>query len=711
MYIHIPLSLMYIHVLLFYVGIDNNITCHGCLDPSGIAFKLVYDASTGLFSTLLAAPQKHKKGTSLPSSCPLHSFMFLNNEHELEAVNIMTSCHKINLGLFPILKLKTQIYIFNECKIGSLCTILNSADANIIVWSTFPDHLSEASLGNFLKVLPLSNKTGLIATFSKDYKHFNAKLPRFKILLFNKTFESVAIVDEQQLTFSKSVKLYNKYFAKLNGKIGQVAKWRKAVIQIHGTFTNGNRNIPRLICNQIVKYIDILYNRSQVEINNAKTVYNRALSRYTKANITYNQRKIAMNKSSNQVRQTEDIYKKVKSTLTSITKQLQIADDKVKKLLKDIDNLCTIKQCPEVCVPRQVCEDCKRDVSIPIQGTCIFTCNKPKNITVVISSKRATRWAYVPKLNCSMYPSCHVISCINMTRCVTSYISRPVTYVVYKTGTILVNTITRCDKPCSETVAAAPTMTLCCANFTCNSTVEDIGCLRRNQECAQRRKKIYLSLDDAEKRGVEILQSLDEAKKNETIIKLRLLRLKTNYTHIEFKFNESKQAYNETASMLEIAAASFETIKHKSHLAKLEKAKSSSICGFAPSSFLQIESVSFDANIVKESPTLLAVNVEIYVASRNVTVTETIHVDFNKVTASLKQGALIIIEKLVLSQSTPSKRQSRSAVNESIANSNELYFQRKCADVKNILNYIKGLNASIFTIATSATYIISFQFE
>ena len=515
----------YMYVILCYAGIDNNITCHNCSDPSGIAFKLVYDTSTGLFSALLAAPQRR---TNLPSSCPLHSFMFLNNEHELEAVNIMTSCHKINLGLFPILKLKTQIYIFNECKIGSLCTILNSADANIIVWSTFPDHLSEVHLGNFLKVLPLFNKTGLTATFSKDYKHFNAKLPKFEVSLFNKTFESVATVDEKQLTFSRSVKLYDKYRVMLNGKIDQVANWKKAVIQIHGTFTNGHRNIPRFICDQIVKYIDILYNRSQVEMNNAKIVYNRALSQYTKANISYNQHKIAMNKSSNQVIQTEDIYKKVKSTLTLITEQLQKADDEVKKLLKNIDNLCTIKHCPEICVPRQVCEDCKRNISIPIQGTCIFTCNKPENITIVVGSKRVTRWEYTPKLNCNMYPSCHGMSCVNTTRCVTNYISRPVTYVEYKTRIVLVNTITTCVKPCTETVSAAPMTTLCCANFTCNSTVEDIDCLRHNQECGQKRKKIYSSLDDAEKRGVEILQSLDEVKRNETIIKLQLSHLKAN---------------------------------------------------------------------------------------------------------------------------------------------------------------------------------------
>ena len=44
----------------------------------------------------------------------------------------MSACLGLNLGLFPIYGLETYGYIFNECKIDSLCSILSNTDANII---------------------------------------------------------------------------------------------------------------------------------------------------------------------------------------------------------------------------------------------------------------------------------------------------------------------------------------------------------------------------------------------------------------------------------------------------------------------------------------------------------------------------------------------------------------------------------------------------
>ena len=128
---------------------------------------------------------------------------------------------------------------------------------------------------------------------------------------------------------------------------------------------------------------------------------------------------------------------------------------------------------------------------------------------------------------------------------------------------------------------------------------------------------------------------------------------------------------------------------------------------FAPPSFFEIQSVSLDVTVITESPTVLPVDVAIFVASQNVTVVETLYINFYNLDASLKQAAVVIVENLVLSQSTPSKRYSRNVVNGSAPNENELYFQRKCADVKNIIDYIKELNVSIFAVAESTISSIS----
>ena len=664
--------------------------------------------SNGLFSTLLAIPQK---GIDPQYICPLDSFIFLNKVHDLEAVSITSSCLGINLGLFPIHHLDTHIYVFNECKLDSLCTIVKYNDANIIVWSTFPSSLSKLNLGHFLELLPVSdfNRTGLVATFTKDYIQLNAILPNVKVSLFNTNFKSEAIINEQQLTFSRSVKLFDKYRVKLSGRINQITNWDNIAIEVQGMFTNNPDNIPKLLCYKIANYIEILYNRSQIEMNNAEAVYNRVVSQFIKANTTYNKYKINKHQSSDQLKRMEDEYEKVSSTLYSITETLKRAGNKVKNFQEDIDDLCTIKQCPEVCIPQQICEECRRNVTVPVQGTCIFQCIKAENVTVITGSEVIRRSEYISQENCIRNPSCQIQigMCVSTTTCETDYISQPVDYVRYITEDRIIQTVSECNKPCSETVVSAPLTALCCANITCNSTEQDIECLSQNQHCTQTREAVYLNLDEAEKNATKILQLLDEAKRNETVVNLKLQRSKVNYHSAEKKFNESKRAYTDVLSTLEIATASFEAVKNKVQLAKLERITSLGACGYASPSFFEIKSVSFDITILTESPTILPIDIVMFIASQNVTVTETLYIDFYNLDASLKQGAVAITEKFVLSQNTLSKRHSRNAVNISAPNENEFYFQQKCVDAINIIDYIKELNVSIFAVAESTISSIS----
>ena len=384
--------------IIVVLGLNTNVTCHAyeCSDPSGISFKLVYHiagATPGLFSSLLTIPQK---GIDPQHICSLDSFIFMDKNHDVEAVSMISSCLGINLGSFYIHDLETHIYIYNKCKINSLCINTHQTDANIIVWSTFPSSLPKLRLGHFLELLPVSNsnKTGLVATFSKDQNHLKAVLLNLRISLFDTTLKSEAIIDEQQLTFSRSVKLFDKYRVMLDGKINQMSNWENIAIEVQGTFLKNPDNIPKLLCYQIETYIDILYNRSKIQINNAEAVYNRALSWFIKANLTYNKHEINKNDISDQVKQLENQYKNVNDTLHFVTEELEMASDRVKELQEEIGNLCTIKQCPEVCIPQQICEECKKAVTVPIQGTCVFQCIKTENITVITGSEVAKRWEY-----------------------------------------------------------------------------------------------------------------------------------------------------------------------------------------------------------------------------------------------------------------------------------------------------------------------------
>jgi len=86
--------------------------CHGCPNPMGFALKLVYhinSISIGLFSTLLLVPPKEELnfGERAQFSCPLDGFMFINDDHNMEAISLVSSCLGLRLGSFPIVGLET----------------------------------------------------------------------------------------------------------------------------------------------------------------------------------------------------------------------------------------------------------------------------------------------------------------------------------------------------------------------------------------------------------------------------------------------------------------------------------------------------------------------------------------------------------------------------------------------------------------------------
>ena len=672
----------------------------------GFALKLVYQIaglSTGLFSAMLKVPPENLCRPQTQSSCPLDGFMFVNNNHDLEAVSIVSSCLDINLGLFPILDLETYIYIFDKCEISPFCSMLSSEDANLIVWSNFPGSISEVNLGHFLKLLPASrsNRTGLVATYSKNTIQLNARLFNVQASLFDTTFISSAIIDENELKFTKSINLYDRYSAELTGRIKQTDDWNSASLSISGKFETDSNNVPRLLCDKIEAYIEILYRRSQTRVKNAEMVYNRARTQFAAAEMTNREREIAKNESSNQIQQVKEQLTEINSIIQSASNELENANDEIRNLTGRIDRLCTTVSCPEICIPRRVCEDCVRDVGTLVHGICPTRCTRRVTVTEITGSRTESRWEYLPVGKCRYYCYCRSRRCYANRICDVCYICSLV-YFTYPIVEIVEREIVAvCNTPCSEVGVQAPVVAQCCANVGCSRQEQNrrLECLRQNQQCENTRNAVYANLAAQQRNAAGILQSLDEARATERANRLRLMRYEARYNFTERQLNESQKALKEARAALDIAKSSLDRVKHETKLDLLEKLRNVSACRQA-TSYFEIKSISFEATIVTESPTILPLHIMMFISSNNETVTETVNLDFYRFNMSLQQAA-VTITNTILNQRL-SKRHTRNAANISTEDENYLHFQSRCTDIENILSYLREINTSIFTVAETA---------
>ena len=311
--------------------------------------------------------------------CSLESFVLMDDNYEdMEAMSIVSQCLGLKLGSFSILGLQSHLYIFDKCNntYSPFCSILDYTDT-FIAWSTFPPHVQSVSLGNFITLLPVSNsnRTALYATFSKNTYSLQAKLFNLRLSLFGVDFNCTATIDDQQLYFEQVVDMFEGYSTKLSGKIKQINDWNNAPIHINGLFSPVSNNITDRLCKQINKYFDMLYNRSTSKVINAEKVYNRTVSQYSIAQLTYKEIEVAKDESNDLVQKTEAELLTIKNNIVSLTNQLQITNNNFQNL---INRTCRIKDCPELCIPKQVCRLCQQNVTA---GSCLIPCIKAINTT------------------------------------------------------------------------------------------------------------------------------------------------------------------------------------------------------------------------------------------------------------------------------------------------------------------------------------------
>ena len=689
------------------IDANSSLSCHGCSNPMGFALKLVYHAtntSTGLFSTLLVVPPKEEFGLTTQFSCPVDSFMFLNSDDNLQAISMISSCLDIYLGMFPIFGLETHVYMFDECKISDFCSSLSSTDANILVWSVFPDALPYINVGYFIKLLPVSNsnnKYGLIATFAKNDHSFKAELLNITVSLFDVIFQSTATINKDYFEFTKEMKLFGKFDTQLNGQISQTSNWESAPINIYGVFLNTSNNFPELLCRQIDNYIEILYSRSQNRVRNSEIVYTRARSQLTAAELNLNNAEISKNRSHDLVMETEEEIDKIMRNVSSLTNSLENANDEVKSLIERLDQLCTIQQCPMVCIPGQNCSVCDQSVESSIQDTCSVACTVNETVTEIVGYNETWRYEWVPTKVEPNFCYCSLFECTTTTPCILTALCKRVYFSSPITEVRIVSQPSVCNRPCSEVVVQAPVPAQCCVSVLCASRESDVECLQNNTNCQINRGQVYGNLAEEQREATMLLQSLDEARANERSKRIRLMRYQARYILAEKLFNESKITLNQARTALSIATNAFNEVKFENRLDLLETAINTSTCPSAASSYFKIETVSFNTTIITESPTALPVN--ILISLKNETKSERAIVDFHldRFDMSLQQAAVVITDNIIFNQSL-SKRRTRNIVNISTTDENYLRFQSRCSDLENIINYFNKLNTSILTVAATA---------
>ena len=666
----------------------------------------------------MQVPPKLQFGLPTQFSCPINGFIHFDSSFGLQAFTMSSTCIDLQLGNFPIRKLQNLLYISDSCSLEGLCDLIDSSnvnsDINIYVWSIFPSSISELRLGYFMSLLPYSdNRFAIASVISTNTNQVLGKLFQLKVFVLGATLTVEATIDQTGLYFTDSTKIFGMYPVVLAGYIAQTDKWNEAPLNIFGKMQS---EFTIVLQEEVEIYFNFFINKYQERTESSRLSLQRAQEQLNAIQITNMNNYLLFNRSQNDYNDALTILFIANQTLQSIQDRVDQAGEELTDIRMRLDDLCTIRTCPEQCIPTVECKTCVTNVTTPIQDICTITCTKFRQVKRLTGYKHVYRWGWFKVTRCRSSCICWLWFCKTERWCKTVSICKRYLAMEAVYETVDEPYSTTCEEPCQKGSETDTIEARCCGSVGCNgntsagdgnqrgSGIPDPNCVSMNKRCEKTRQLIFDALEAAEDTSATLLRELQEANRNVTIASLRVMRSMAMLATSETLFNQSSRALEEAQRIHQIAeSAHQQVVSDNGNIQVFIDLMNNT------NSTMEIDiiNVTFNVTIITESPTTLPLDVSYHVPLLNHTSTRRVNVDFQRIDLSLRNTAVTIVEGIFLAngrsrRSTKIARQANTNGSEEQADSNQSYFEEKCSEIKNLQEYITVLNTSVGTIVDMA---------
>lgn len=184
-------------------------------------------------------------------------------------------------------------------------------------------------------------------------------------------------ISQDSLIFRSEGKIHGLFDASATFR-SDLTLWKDQRFTTEGMFeiSKNNDNLDSLLEKEFKRYGKELFRKVQTRLDISLYTEHRAKSRLRDV-------KILHEKSIIQMAEITEEYRKVEKSLDLAKKYLkhllQLAEDyshEIKQLNQELNELCVLKQCPEICQEGRVCETCWEYVIGKKMGTCSATCHE-----------------------------------------------------------------------------------------------------------------------------------------------------------------------------------------------------------------------------------------------------------------------------------------------------------------------------------------------
>ena len=670
--------------------------------PSGLSFVLTYKPSTentGLWSNIFRVPLNPQFGLPTQFSCPIDTFVALDNNMSmtnLRGIQLRSTCIDVNVGRFQFNdnSLVHTISMVSNVKndFNALCVSndIIVPDTRVLLQTKFTSNTDSLQLGYFMTMRPDINLDALSISFNNNTIYGKIHVVEFRVL--GTRFTTEVDIDQDGLLFTTNCNMSDRYPIELTGMADQNSEWNGLLIKLSGSFIMSQENIPYLLQKEIQNQVNFIANRTQISTRSVNITLQRARNRFELINNTYTTRLQDYEAICREYDEAMAELQNATAEQAAIQEAVDLAEGALQEAREQIDYVCVIEVCNDICIPGTVCEECNAVLSSTIQGTCQVPCEKTEYVPRFVSVRAYSCWDWRTVHRCVHVCYCYFFICIFDREC--SYRSVYVRTICYENvyETVPVTYTGTCIGQCDTGVMTTDVVEQCCVLSNCGSLVPNGTCMQLNNQCQMARDAAYAQLSGSEAALYGPLERLDAARQRVSNAQVNVARLRSEKNIAEQILNESKIAFEASQNDVNLAEMNYELLIQQLFLLNI-----------ATENAVEIHKINFTAIAVTESPSVIPVLVNYSFPQLGMTyLEEEIILDFDDdyINSSLKRRAIDLTN---VAFGMLNRRKKRQTDNNTITEQREIdsgtiYYSERCTDIRNLQDYINELVISLQTI-------------
>ena len=380
----------------------------------------------------------------------------------------------------------------------------------------------------------------------------------------------------------------------------------------------------------------------------------------------------------------------------AVQEVVNLAEDILQEADEQINGICEIEVCNDICIPGTVCEECTAVISSTVQDACQVPCEKAEYVQRFVGVRAYSCWDQRTVHRC-VYVCICPFWFICFAERVCSYTSISVRTTCYEDiyETVLITYTGTCIGQCDTSVMSTDVVEQCCVLSDCGNLVPNSTCTQLNDQCHMARDAAYAQLSASEASLYEPLEQLDAARQRVSQAQVNVAQLRSEKIITEQLLNQSRMIFEGSQNSVSLAEMNYERLE--------QQLMFEGIVG-KENGVVKINKLNFTETIITDSPSIITVMINYsFPQLGTLDRLENIVLDFERINNSLKQGAIDLTNAAFNALSRRKKRQTDYNNNNTIteqtgADRNVMYYGERCTDIKNLQDYVNELVGTLETI-------------